>query len=85
MKTINSTTPIGEFGLATTVRGQLLYRDLQDRLMKMLVADDGIDESPAKMIWLAVGIGLAIAAGGVVLTKFDAAQSKIPDPVPPGK
>lgn len=45
--------------------------------------DDGLDDSPAKMIWIAVAIVIAIAAGAFAIGVFNSASSNVPDPVPP--
>lgn len=47
------------------------------------VEDDGLDDSPAKMIWIAVAIVIAIAAGAFAISVFNSASSNVPDPVPP--
>ena len=43
----------------------------------------GIDEAVTKMIWLAVGIGVALAATAFFTGVFQTAQSNVPDPVTP--
>ncbi|MGE0000267.1 MAG: hypothetical protein AB7R77_27835 [Ilumatobacteraceae bacterium] len=43
----------------------------------------GIDEAVTKMIWLAVGIGVALAATAFFTGVFESAQSNVPDPVAP--
>lgn len=45
--------------------------------------ESGIDEAVTKMIWLAVGIGVAVAAGAFFVGVFDTAKSNVPDPVAP--
>ena len=45
--------------------------------------ESGIDEAVTKMIWLAVGIGVAVAATAFFITVFDTAQANVPDPVAP--
>jgi hypothetical protein len=45
--------------------------------------DDGLDDSPAKMIWIAVAIVIAIAAGAFAISVFNSASANVPDPVPP--
>jgi len=45
--------------------------------------DDGIDEAVTKMIWLAVGIGVALAATAFFLNTFNDAKDSVPDPVAP--
>ena len=45
--------------------------------------ETGLDEAVTKMIWLAVGIGVAVAATTFFITVFDTAQANVPDPVAP--
>lgn len=45
--------------------------------------DDGVDEAVTKMIWLAVGIVVAMAATAFFTTKFNQARDSVPDPVAP--
>jgi Flp pilus assembly protein TadB len=45
--------------------------------------ESGIDEAVTKMIWLAVGIGVALAATAFFMTVFQTAQSNVPDPITP--
>ncbi|MGB8859012.1 MAG: hypothetical protein WCC60_07150 [Ilumatobacteraceae bacterium] len=45
--------------------------------------EDGVDEAVTKMIWLAVGIIVAIAATAFFMAKFNQAKSNVPDPVTP--
>jgi hypothetical protein len=45
--------------------------------------ESGLDEAVTKMIWLAVGIGVAVAATAFFITVFDTAQANVPDPVAP--
>ena len=54
------------------------WRDLPGR-----PADDGVDEAVTKMIWLAVGIVVALAATAFFLAKFNQAKANVPDPVAP--
>ncbi len=41
------------------------------------------DGSVARMIWLAVGIAVAIAAGAFLIQVFNSAKGAVPDPTPP--
>ncbi len=73
--------------LAWRVRLHLATTDLRDRLAdawERRAEEDGIDEAVTKMIWLAVGIGVAIAATAFFLGVFETAKSNVPDPVPAG-
>jgi hypothetical protein len=45
--------------------------------------EDGIDEAVTKMIWLAVGIVVALAATAFFVSKYNQAKSNVPDPVTP--
>jgi hypothetical protein len=45
--------------------------------------ESGIDEAVSKMIWLAVGIGVAVAATAFFVGIFNTAKSNVPDPVAP--
>jgi len=61
--------------------------DVRDRLAdawERRAEEDGVDEAVTKMIWLAVGIGVAIAATAFFLGVFETAKSNVPDPVPAG-
>lgn len=43
----------------------------------------GVDEAVSKMIWLAVGIGVAVVATTFFISVFNTAKSGVPDPVAP--
>ncbi len=45
--------------------------------------EDGLDEAVTKMIWLAVGITVAVAATTFFITVFNSAKDAVPDPVAP--
>ena len=45
--------------------------------------ESGMDEAVTKMIWLAVGVGVAVAAAAFFIGVFDTAKSNVPDPVAP--
>ena len=45
--------------------------------------ETGIDEAVTKMIWLAVGITVALAATAFFTGIFDSAVQNVPDPVAP--
>lgn len=45
--------------------------------------EDGVDEAVTKMIWLAVGIVVAIAATTFFTAKFNQARDGVPDPLLP--
>jgi hypothetical protein len=48
-----------------------------------LTEDDGVDEAVTKMIWLAAGIIVALAATAFFTTKFNQAKTRVPDPLVP--
>ena len=65
---------------------QVAYGDLQSRARNSWAArheEDGVDEAVTKMIWLAVGIVVAIAATAFFMAKFNQAKDNVPDPVVP--
>ena len=41
------------------------------------------DSAPGRLIWLAVGIAVAVAATGFAITLFNNAKARVPDPTPP--
>ena len=43
----------------------------------------GLDEAVTKMIWLAVGIVVALAATAFFVSTFNQAKDSVPDPVGP--
>jgi hypothetical protein len=45
--------------------------------------DRGVEDSSAKMIWIAAAIVIAIAATAFAVTIFGQARDSVPDPVPP--
>ena len=72
--------------LPVAVWVQLAYGDLRSRARRAWedrYADDGVDEAVTKMIWLAVGIVVALAATAFFTAKFNQAKDTVPDPVAP--
>lgn len=72
--------------LPLVVRWQLACSDLRSRAMHAWGSrheEDGVDEAVTKMIWLAVGIVVAIAATTFFTAKFNQARDNVPDPVGP--
>jgi hypothetical protein len=68
------------------VRLQLIYGDVQMRALhawRSRHEEDGVDEAVTKMIWLAVGIVVALAATTFFTAKFNQARDNVPDPVGP--
>jgi Flp pilus assembly protein TadB len=45
--------------------------------------ESGVDEAVTKMIWLAVGIGVALLATTFFTGVFETARDNVPDPVTP--
>jgi hypothetical protein len=45
--------------------------------------EDGVDEAVTKMIWLAVGTVVALAAAAFFKAKFNVAKARVPDPIAP--
>lgn len=65
---------------------QVAFDGLRDRTVdtwRHRNDDDGVDEAVTKMIWLAVGIVIALAATAFFTAKFNQAKSNVPDPVAP--
>ena len=76
--------------LPTSVRTHSALAELRSRMATHLRQawaerndESGIDEAVTKMIWLAVGIGVAVAATAFFIGVFNTAQSNVPDPVAP--
>lgn len=79
-------TSLGSLALPASVRIEGAWHDLRDRVRATWAerADEtGIDEAVTKMIWLAVGITVAVAATGFFITVFNSAKGTVPDPVKP--
>jgi len=71
--------------LPLVVWAQLAYGDVRTRVAdawSRRADETGLDEAVTKMIWLAVGIGVAVAASAFFVGVFDTAKSNVPDPVP---
>ena len=72
--------------LPLTVWMQTAYGDVCDRARaawRSRYEEDGIDEAVTKMVWLGVGIVVALAATAFFMAKFNQAKSTVPDPVAP--
>lgn len=64
---------------------QLAYGDARTRVLDAWDRrneETGLDEAVTKMIWLAVGIGVAVAATTFFVGVFNTAKSNVPDPIP---
>jgi len=69
--------------LPVAVWVQVAYGTVRERASQAWVArheEDGIDEAVTKMIWLAVGIVVAIAAAAFFKSTFETAKDKVPSP-----
>ena len=72
--------------LPIAVKVQLISDDVRQRWRRTWIDrhdEDGVDEAVTKMIWLAVGIVVAIAATAFFTSKFNQAKDSVPDPVNP--
>lgn len=45
--------------------------------------ESGVEDAPSKLIYLAVAVAVAIAAGVFIISVFNNAQTGVPDPVAP--
>lgn len=52
-------------------------------LWNRLADDSGVEDSPSKLIYLAVAVAIAIAAGVFIIGVFNDAKDGVPDPVAP--
>ena len=48
-----------------------------------LADDSGVEDSPSKLLYLAIAVALAIAAGVFIIGVFNDARDGVPDPVAP--
>lgn len=70
--------------LPMTVWVQVAYGEVRMRTWRAWAnrhEEDGVDEAVTKMIWLAVGIVVAIAATSFFMAKFNQAKDNVPDPI----
>ncbi|MEY4338651.1 MAG: hypothetical protein RLZ14_501 [Actinomycetota bacterium] len=77
---------MNELLLPLAVWTQVSLGDLRQRARQAWDdrADEaGIDEAVTKMIWLAAGIVVALAATAFFTTKFNQAKTRVPDPLVP--
>jgi hypothetical protein len=62
---------------------QVTYGEVRTRLVsawEQRADERGVDEAVTKMIWLAVGVGVALLATAFFTAKFNAAKAKVPNP-----
>jgi hypothetical protein len=77
---------MNEILLPVAVRAQMAFDEARSRVhsaWRQRYDEDGVDEAVTKMIWLAVGIVVAIAATAFFTAKFNQAKDNVPDPVTP--
>lgn len=77
---------MNEILLPVAVRAQVACGELRMRARRAWAErseEDGVDEAVTKMIWLAVGIVVALAATAFFTAKFNQAKDNVPDPVAP--
>lgn len=58
-------------------------RERADDIWTRLSDDSGVEDAPSKLIYLAVAVAVAIAAGVFIISVFNNAQTGVPDPVAP--
>lgn len=72
--------------LPATVHLQIRVDELRSKLRQTWAerADEsGIDEAVTKMLWLAIGVGVAVVATTYFLSVFRSAKANVPNPVTP--
>jgi Flp pilus assembly protein TadB len=77
---------MNHFLLPMSVRAHRACRAVTGKLRRTWderLDERGVDEAVTRMIWLAVGIGVAVAATAFFVDVFDNAQANVPDPVAP--
>lgn len=77
---------MNQFLLPTGVRlhtGIVLLRERLRDAWAERADDSGVDEAVTKMLWLAVGVGVAVVATAFFVGVFRDAQANVPDPVAP--
>lgn len=72
--------------LPVTVHLQIRADEVRSRLRQMWderADESGIDEAVTKMLWLAIGVGVAVVATTYFLSVFRSAKANVPNPVTP--
>ena len=78
--------PMNQFLLPVSVRAHRACQAMTGKVRRTWDErhdERGIDEAVTRMIWLAVGIGVAVAATAFFVNVFDDAKANVPDPVAP--
>ncbi len=77
---------LAHYVLSIGVRSHAAFDELGVRLRTAWAEraeEDGVDEAVSKMIWLAVGVGVAVVATTFFLGVFNTARDGVPDPIAP--
>ena len=74
-------TSVGVHGV--WCRALVVVRERAKAAWRERHSEVGLDEAVTKMIWLAVGIVVALAATAFFVSTFNQAKDSVPDPVGP--
>lgn len=85
-----ATATTSDWMMLSLIDGRNRCIEWKDRLRRELCRawsdrrdETGLDEAVTKMIWLAVGIVVALAATAFFVSTFNQAKDSVPDPVAP--
>lgn len=81
-----TTNTVQHASTALAVWLTLTYQHGRERasdLWAHMADESGVEDSPSKLIYLAVAVAVAIAAGLFVIGVFNDAKDGVPDPVAP--